>query len=32
MLAAVIPLAEIKRAAQDSSDGTTIKAVLRIPN
>jgi Zn-dependent alcohol dehydrogenase len=32
MLAAAIPLAEINRAAQDSSDGTMIKAVLRMPN
>jgi hypothetical protein len=31
MLPAVIPLAEINRAAQDSSDGTTIEAVLRTP-
>jgi Zn-dependent alcohol dehydrogenase len=26
------PLAEINRAAQDSSHGTTIKPVLRMPN
>ena len=25
------PLAEINRAAQESSDGTTIKPVLRMP-
>jgi len=26
------PLAEINRAARDSSQGTTIKPVLRMPN